>query len=429
MLIDVKNIKEIFEQFSMKKSIIDIIKLIFIISIIDLILSPFSYFLENQLLFSNSFSTKLDFFSWIYYILECLINTIIVMFFYNFIELLIHNRNRQVMHKKAFKRICLLSLSFLYLFIWFTCGIAFQAIAKKTNGRDFIFQEDIKIKLQAKALKDSVNIKADEYTICDLIKNDGLQKDIIYFKKNDTMTNFTSSNSSSANLNVVKKFNFNQNEGTLCLSKIGKYWGELYSSDFYRKGISHYRFEVKDSINSPLGIGLKVDKLYPVTVYLYKSNVKNTDSEFSQPNKIKLLNSTDDIKNYILINQYTILIDDPSFISILKSDQATSVSGGNPMYLNLANILQHSIIFIDYDFKLINDMFNMIENEGVRFPLLDFLYYSAVTITTTGYGDILPNSTLVRTLVMLETFFGVAIPGFFISLLFFKIDHQPKKIT
>jgi len=37
----------------------------------------------------------------------------------------------------------------------------------------------------------------------------------------------------------------------------------------------------------------------------------------------------------------------------------------------------------------------------------DFLYFSGITLTTVGYGDILPNSTVVRMLVLSEALLGV----------------------
>jgi len=40
---------------------------------------------------------------------------------------------------------------------------------------------------------------------------------------------------------------------------------------------------------------------------------------------------------------------------------------------------------------------------------LDFLYFSTITQSTVGYGDILPNSTLVRSIVMLQIVMGYAL--------------------
>ena len=428
ILIDLKSIREMLQQFTIKKFILKFIKVILVIAIIDLLLSPFFYCFEHNLFYLDRFSSERDLLTGVYYVLQCLINTVIVMFLYNFIELLVHNRNRELVNRKTFKKIILLSLAFVYLFVWFTCGVIYQSIARQSNGRDFIFQEDIKIKLQAKALKDLTNINVDEYTICDLIKNNELGKDSINFKKDNNRTTFTSSDNSSTNLNVVGNFEFNENEGTLCINEIGKYWGDFYSSDFYHRGISYYKFQVQNSIDAPSNIGLKSEKLYPVTIFLYSPKVKNTSFNPTQPNNIRLLGKNEDINNYSLVSQYTILIDDTSFLAKLKDGKGNSNDNNNSMYSNLTNMLQHSINFIDYDYNMINDNFNLIETNGIRYPLIDFLYYSAVTITTTGYGDILPNSTIIRTLVMFETFFGVGIPGFFISLLFFRVGHRENKM-
>jgi hypothetical protein len=46
----------------------------------------------------------------------------------------------------------------------------------------------------------------------------------------------------------------------------------------------------------------------------------------------------------------------------------------------------------------------------------DFLYFSTITQSTVGYGDILPNSTLVRMVVALQVLFGCAIVVLFINL-------------
>lgn len=40
--------------------------------------------------------------------------------------------------------------------------------------------------------------------------------------------------------------------------------------------------------------------------------------------------------------------------------------------------------------------------------LLDFTYFSLITLTTVGYGDIIPNSTFARSLIMIEVLLGMA---------------------
>jgi len=62
------------------------------------------------------------------------------------------------------------------------------------------------------------------------------------------------------------------------------------------------------------------------------------------------------------------------------------------------------------------------------FPYFDFLYYSLVTITTLGYGDILPTLWVSKSFVMVEIIFGL---GFalllFTMLISLYIDIQRKK--
>jgi hypothetical protein len=48
----------------------------------------------------------------------------------------------------------------------------------------------------------------------------------------------------------------------------------------------------------------------------------------------------------------------------------------------------------------------------------DFVYFSTVTQTTVGFGDILPNSTGVRMLVVVQVLVGVALIGIFVNLRF-----------
>ena len=47
---------------------------------------------------------------------------------------------------------------------------------------------------------------------------------------------------------------------------------------------------------------------------------------------------------------------------------------------------------------------------------LDFLYFSVITQTTVGYGDILPNRTLIRCFVVIQVIVGLVLLGIIINL-------------
>ncbi len=47
----------------------------------------------------------------------------------------------------------------------------------------------------------------------------------------------------------------------------------------------------------------------------------------------------------------------------------------------------------------------------------DFLYFSTITQTTVGYGDILPNSTMVRIVVVVQIVFGLLLIGVAINFI------------
>jgi hypothetical protein len=55
------------------------------------------------------------------------------------------------------------------------------------------------------------------------------------------------------------------------------------------------------------------------------------------------------------------------------------------------------------------------------------MYFSIVTIATVGYGEILANGRLARTLVSFEILVGVAYQVFFFSVIAGLIRREPSK--
>jgi ion channel len=66
------------------------------------------------------------------------------------------------------------------------------------------------------------------------------------------------------------------------------------------------------------------------------------------------------------------------------------------------------------ELRRIEESFSTAAPDVWTFP--DFVYFSAITQATVGYGDILPNSTLVRILVTIQTIFSATLVVLAINL-------------
>lgn len=67
-----------------------------------------------------------------------------------------------------------------------------------------------------------------------------------------------------------------------------------------------------------------------------------------------------------------------------------------------------------------------ISNNDSTLNFLDFLYFSTITQSSTGYGDILPNNRFIRLLVTLQILINVILISFVLSYIFSKADFQNK---
>jgi hypothetical protein len=57
---------------------------------------------------------------------------------------------------------------------------------------------------------------------------------------------------------------------------------------------------------------------------------------------------------------------------------------------------------------------------------VDFLYFSTITQSTVGYGDILPNSTSVRGVVMFQCILSLGLVSFVIAVIAGGTDEGSK---
>lgn len=59
----------------------------------------------------------------------------------------------------------------------------------------------------------------------------------------------------------------------------------------------------------------------------------------------------------------------------------------------------------------------------------DFWYFSVVTATTTGYGDILPRSEVARKWVSIQIIFSTIIAGTIFAIMGIKFDKKKERVT
>jgi hypothetical protein len=97
-----------------------------------------------------------------------------------------------------------------------------------------------------------------------------------------------------------------------------------------------------------------------------------------------------------------------------KNDQMSIINGIFGRYKNQEGPCMH------VDEREFDRIFNTNREQnglivGTKKSLIEMFYFSAMTITTVGYGDIVPVSRIARVLCGLEAILGVVIVGFFVN--------------
>lgn len=276
--------------------------------------------------------------------------------------------------KKTTKTNLFISLVLLYLSIIIVFGFIYWRVANISSGEFFVFQNDINMNIKINAFKNrmKVNIYSRDF-------NNAIGKLIV---------------SEEYTRPLVKLLDDKENE--LHIFTLNKPLGELWANYYYLllegRGITHMKVESieEKQLNKDLNV-------YKITLDLYKNNNE----------KYTLYKNSDKIK----FNKYgSIVIWTKESIDEESFHQDDVVY---PLGFYFVSIMENSISFLDDSAIVLKE----IDNGKFKYPLWNFLYFSVVTITTLGYGDILPNSTLVRTLVMFEVVSGVIIMGMFIPCL------------
>lgn len=287
---------------------------------------------------------------------------------------------------KLRKKTLLSILALLYLSILIIFGILYWKIANISSGEYFVFQNDInmhtKINVFKRNLRINIHNKDFNQIISDLIKSEEYKRPVVklygetYDKYNEL------------NIFVLDK-------------PIGEMWANYYYLLLQGKGITHMQIDSAEEqhINNNI-------RTYKLRISLYKINSKNSDDSYILYKKgdSKKLDKIDTV--IVWVKDYPLIEDD-----FLKKDYKFY-----PLNFYFPLLMENSMSFLD-DSPLV---LKSVANGNFKYPIWNFLYFSSVTITTLGYGDILPNSTVVRILVMFETILGVVIIGMFVSCLFWN---------
>jgi hypothetical protein len=185
-------------------------------------------------------------------------------------------------------------------------------------------------------------------------------------------------------------------------------WRELvYLKEFESKGVTHISIqpnklkEAESFINMFFTV-MNIDrpyKFYSIECYQYRGN----SLEVKNVNLLTNLNRS-----------YLLLIDDSH---ILEREQ--QIIPANEIGYILENKNAIGILLPE-----ITELVYQIKYDWENYSLLtfyDFLYFSIATITTIGYGDIVPTTTSMRLIVGIEAFLGTILLGAMCAVLFSRV--------
>lgn len=115
--------------------------------------------------------------------------------------------------------------------------------------------------------------------------------------------------------------------------------------------------------------------------------------------------------------QLILLIKDKDFQENIRNNIELDLSKSNLYKINdLSYILPYCVNYLDYQYDV------AMKVKNTKPSIWDCLYFSTITITSTGYGDILPNSETIRVAVILEVISGIIVIGLFLSALYDKLS-------
>lgn len=275
----------------------------------------------------------------------------------------------------------------LYIILWFGCGVIYWISANYTMGKCFVFEEDLLLQIKTDKFQKLAGTNMNSEPIKKLFV--------------DTHEN-------------LKSMVMRDTEGevyTFRFSGIGEVWADYYESKLLHERYDYFSFDIK-----------KEEELLGATDYakveLNFYNIKPHYEDCITKNQILFYSSEDD-DVFEHRSKASLWLKKQDYIRVKYHIESMSIGPREVKYIPILlckDFLVKSVNYLDDSYKI----FNNIQNESFTYSFIDFLYFSAVTITTLGYGDISPNSTLIRGIVMMETLLGVILIGLYVSDIFSK---------
>ncbi len=275
-----------------------------------------------------------------------------------------------------------------YIFIIFLMSLIYWKITVKSNGDDFSFNKDIILTKKVNKFKSKFNTNIDNNYIENLINS---------YNEYDLTVRLGETKENSLLFKIGEKD----------LKKISFDWAYYYYTNMYNQGYNYISYEVGD------GVEIFDNNEYIQIILKFAQIPENKINRTSPSQYIKLDSA---YEKYITeSNTFNVYVDKIRFTENLdwRRNNCSLYPISESMHL-----LLNSINYLGDEYDYVKELNSNIYS----YEYIDFLYFSAITATTLGYGDILPNSKLVRILVALETVFEVIIMGIFISLKFKELN-------
>lgn len=286
-----------------------------------------------------------------------------------------------------------------YLLLWFIFGLVFYSIDYNmvaTYYPKFSFSESLLKEIQARNI-----ISDNEY------KLEGSQEDAVraIFKDNENEIDYLP-----VQIDGKKVIVSNQ--------KIGSNWAGYYYENLIKK---YNAFDIRDikevKLNEDCLESRDVSYEKNYLEYFNKDYLLVTIKLFNSDEKNVFRNGTSEcilFEKYYSDYKYRNAEQRDLYLIFEKSNFQNYIITKSKLSVNiLKDCLAASNTFED---DSIVD-FNMKARNGSS-SVIDYLYYSAIVITTLGFGDITPIAIEIRLLTMLEVFLGLLIMGLFLAKAF-----------